>query len=49
MSSPFWFVLLALICYFIAYRVYGKWYDRAVWKPDRNRTTPAHMYTDGVE
>jgi carbon starvation protein len=49
MSSPFWFVLLALICYFIAYRVYGKWYDRTVWKPDRNRTTPAHMYTDGVE
>ncbi len=49
MSSPFWFVLLALIIYFIAYRVYGKWYDRTVWKPDRNRTTPAHMYTDGVE
>jgi carbon starvation protein len=49
MSSPFWFVLLALVCYFIAYRVYGKWYDRKVWKPDRNRTTPAHMYTDGVE
>src|SRR6266849_6201467 len=49
MSSPLWFVLLALICYFIAYRVYGKWYDRTVWKPDRNRTTPAHMYTDGVE
>lgn len=49
MSSPFWFVLLALICYFIAYRVYGRWYDRAVWKPDRSRTTPAHMYADGVE
>ncbi len=49
MSSPLWFVLLALICYFIAYRVYGKWYDRRVWKPDQNRTTPAHMYTDGVE
>lgn len=49
MSSPFWFVLLALICYFIAYQVYGKWYDRTVWKPDPHRTTPAHMYTDGVE
>src|SRR6266568_5290669 len=49
MTSPFWFVLRALICYFTAYRVYGKWYDRTVWKPDRNRTTPAHMYTDGVE
>jgi carbon starvation protein len=47
--SPFWFVLLALICYFIAYQVYGKWYDRTVWRPDRNRVTPAHMYTDGVE
>jgi carbon starvation protein len=49
MSSPFWFVLLALIGYFIAYQFYGKWYDRNVWKPDPKRTTPAHMYTDGVE
>ncbi|WP_264841758.1 carbon starvation CstA family protein [Caldinitratiruptor microaerophilus] len=49
MSTPFWFVLLALIAYGIAFWGYGKWYDRTVWKPDPNRTTPAHMYTDGVE
>jgi carbon starvation protein len=47
--SPFWFVFLALVVYWIAYRVYGKWYERRVWKPDAKRTTPAHMYMDGVE
>jgi len=47
--SPFWLVALALIAYYVAYRVYGKWYDRTVWRPDPNRTTPAHMYMDGVE
>jgi carbon starvation protein len=46
---PFWFVLFALVVYWIAYRVYGKWYDRRVWKPDAQRMTPAHMYMDGVE
>ncbi len=47
--TPFWFVVLALIAYAVAYRVYGKWYDRTVWAPDPRRTTPAHMYADGVE
>jgi len=47
--SPFWFVVLALAAYGIAYWGYGKWFDRTIWKPDPNRTTPAHMYTDGVE
>lgn len=47
--TPFWFVVLALIFYFVAYKFYGKWYDRKVWNPDSNRTTPAHMYMDGVE
>ncbi|WP_374712893.1 carbon starvation CstA family protein [Symbiobacterium terraclitae] len=49
MSSPALFVLLALVAYGIAYFAYGKWFDRNVWKPDPKRTTPAHMYTDGVE
>lgn len=49
MTTPFWFVLFALIAYAIAYGAYGRWYDRTVWKPDANRTTPGHMYTDGVE
>ncbi|HEY8552145.1 MAG TPA: carbon starvation CstA family protein, partial [Thermaerobacter sp.] len=49
LNSPAMFVVLALIAYGIAYFVYGRWYDRTVWQPDANRTTPAHMYTDGVE
>nr|PZN41391.1 MAG: carbon starvation protein A [Bacillota bacterium] len=49
MNSPAFFVLLALVGYAIAYWGYGKWFDRTVWKPDPKRTTPAHMYTDGVE
>lgn len=49
MTSPAWFVLIALAVYGIAYFLYGKWFDRTVWKPDAKRTTPAHMYTDGVE
>jgi carbon starvation protein len=48
-ATPFWFVILALIGYAIAYYGYGKWFDRTIWKPDPNRTTPSHMYTDGVE
>lgn len=48
-DSPALFVVLALIAYALAYWGYGKWFDRTVWKPDPRRTTPAHMYTDGVE
>ncbi|HYF94860.1 MAG TPA: carbon starvation CstA family protein [Symbiobacteriaceae bacterium] len=49
MNSPALFVLIAIVAYGIAYFLYGKWFDRTVWKPDAKRTTPAHMYTDGVE
>jgi carbon starvation protein len=49
MSSPSLFVFLALVAYAVAYFVYGRWYDRQVWAPDGGRTTPAHMYMDGVE
>jgi len=48
-NSPALFVLLALVAYGIAYFGYGKWFDRTVWKPDAKKTTPAHMFTDGVE
>jgi len=48
-TTPFWFVLFALIAYAVAYLAYGRWYDRTVWRPDAKRTTPGHMYTDGVE
>ncbi len=47
--TPFWFVLIALAAYAVAFWIYGKWYDRNVWKPDPKRTTPAHMFMDGVE
>ena len=47
--TPFWFVALALVAYAIAYFWYGKRYDREIWKPDPKKTTPAHMYMDGVE
>jgi hypothetical protein len=49
LSSPSLFVFLALVAYAVAYFAYGKWYDRQVWAPDGGRTTPAHMYMDGVE
>ncbi len=47
--TPFWFVVAALVAYGLAYFLYGRWYDRTVWKPDPKKTTPAHMYMDGVE
>ena len=49
LDTPFIFVLIALIAYGIAYLWYGKWFDRVVWKSDAAKTTPAHMYLDGVE
>jgi len=49
LDTPFLFVLIALVAYGIAYFWYGKWFDRNVWKSDASKTTPAHMYLDGVE
>ena len=47
--TPFWFVVIALVAYAIAYLWYGRRYEREIWQPDPKRTTPAHMYMDGVE
>lgn len=49
MNSPALMVVIALVAYGLAYLWYGKWFDKRVWKPEAKRTTPAHMYTDGVE
>ncbi len=35
--------------YGVAYLGYAKWIDRNVWRSNAKRTTPAHMYMDGVE
>lgn len=48
-STPFLWVVIAIALYVVAYLGYGKWIDRRVWKSDVKRTTPAHMYMDGVE
>ncbi|HIC93747.1 MAG TPA: hypothetical protein EYP09_05805, partial [Anaerolineae bacterium] len=47
--TPFWFVVIALVAYAIAYLWYGRRYDREIWQPDPKKTTPAHMFMDGVE
>jgi len=41
--------VIALVAYAIAYFWYGRRYDRDIWKPDPAKTTPAHMFMDGVE
>ncbi len=35
--------------YTVTYFAYSRWYDRKVWRTAAERTTPAHMYMDGVE
>jgi len=42
-------ILIGLIGYALAYRFYSKWYDKAIIETDPKKTTPAHMYMDGVE
>ncbi len=49
MQTPFWFVVLALVACALVYRGYGRWGWRRVWRPDPNRQTPAHLFTDGQE
>ncbi|MFQ5710656.1 MAG: carbon starvation protein A [Candidatus Geothermarchaeales archaeon] len=47
--TPFWLIVAALIAYAVAYWGYSRWYDRNVWRPEPSKTTPAHMYMDGIE
>ena len=49
LNTPFLWVVVTIAVYVVAYMGYGKWVDRNVWKSDAKRTTPAHMYMDGVE
>src|SRR6266498_1651976 len=49
LGTPFLWVVIAIGLYGVAYWGYGRWVDRNVWRSDAKRTTPAHMYTDGVE
>ncbi len=49
LDTPFLWVIVAIAVYAVAYLGYGKMIDRKVWKSDVKRTTPAHMYMDGVE
>ena len=46
---PLYFVLAGVIVYGAAYFLYARWYDKNVWEPDPKRSTPAHMYMDGIE
>ncbi len=49
LNTPFLWVVITIAVYIVAYMAYGRWVDRKVWKVDAKRTTPAHMYMDGVE
>lgn len=49
LQTPSLWVVAGLIVYAIAYYLYSKWVDRKIWEVSAERTTPAHMYMDGVE
>jgi len=49
LATPFLWVVATIVLYGIAYWGYAKWIDRNVWRSDAKKTTPAHMYMDGVE
>src|SRR2546428_13811898 len=49
LSSPFLWVVGTIGLYGVGYWGYGKWIDRNVWRSSAKKTTPAHMYMDGVE
>ncbi len=49
LATPFLWVVITIGLYGLAYWGYGKWIDRNVWRSNAKRTTPAHMYMDGVE
>jgi carbon starvation protein len=49
LATPFLWVVATIAIYAVAYWGYAKWIDRRVWQSDAKKTTPAHMYMDGVE
>lgn len=49
LETPFLWVVITMGMYGLAYWGYAKWIDRNVWRSDPKKTTPAHMYMDGVE
>src|SRR5438105_6577516 len=49
LETPFLWVIATIAIYAVAYWGYGKWIDRNIWRSDAKKTTPAHMYMDGVE
>src|SRR3989454_169190 len=49
LQTPFVWVVVTIGVYAVAYWGYGKWIDRNVWRSNAKKTTPAHMYMDGVE
>ncbi len=48
-DSPFWWFFIAIGMYAGTYFAYAKWYDKKIWKTATEKTTPSHMYMDGVE
>ncbi len=49
LETPSLWIIGALIAYAVAYYFYAKWVDEHIWEVSESRTTPAHMYLDGVE
>lgn len=43
------FIVIALICYILAYRFYAKFLSEKIWKLDPSRKTPAQEFDDGFE
>ncbi|PPQ33972.1 carbon starvation CstA family protein [Rhodopila globiformis] len=44
-----WLVTAAVCIYFIAYRFYGLWIARTVFRIDPGRPTPAYRHNDGLD
>src|SRR3954447_10390406 len=44
-----WLVTAAVCIYFIAYRFYGLFIARTVFRVDRSRPTPAYRHNDGLD
>ncbi len=49
LETPSLWIIGALIAYAVAYYFYARWVDEHIWEVSESRTTPAHMYLDGVE